>query len=317
MYTELEHLADIDGIILRRDVIAAGGNDVALRRACRARLIVRVRHGAYALCGRWEPLSEEQRHVVLTRITVEASKTDVVVSHTSAAVLLRAPLWGTSLDDVHLTRTDGCAGRREAHVQQHRGGIAEHEIAVVSGLRVTSATRTALDLTTMLDLERCVPAIDNLLHRGLTTKRALRRGAASMSTWPRTLGTNLAIGFADSRRESVGESRTAVVLLGSGRPHPKPQYKIRDSSGVVVARVDFAWPELGVFLEFDGKVKYQKYLREGEDVVDAVLREKKREEMICRLTGWRCIRLVWAHLARPAETRRYVVSVLDGGPVHL
>ena len=317
MYAELEHLADIDGIILRRDVIAAGGNDIALRRACRAKQIVRVRHGAYALCERWGPLTQEERHVVLTRITVDASRTDVVVSHTSAAILLGAPLWGTSLDDVHLTRTDGCAGRREAHVQQHRGVLAEHEIAEVSGIKVTTATRTALDLTTVLDLERSVPAIDNFLHRGLTTKRQLRRRAEAMNFWPHTLGTNMAIGLADGRRESVGESRTAVMLLGSGRPHPQPQYKIRDTSGLVVSRVDFAWPELGVFLEFDGRVKYQKYLREGEDVVDAVLREKKREEMICRLTGWRCIRLVWADLARPAQTRRYVVSVLDGGPVHL
>ena len=46
--------------------------------------------------------------------------------------------------------------------------------------------------------------------------------------------------------------------------------------------MDFAWPEFGVFLEFDGKEKYTKYLKEGESVVDAVLREKKREELICR-----------------------------------
>ena len=57
------------------------------------------------------------------------------------------------------------------------------------------------------------------------------------------------------------------LMLAAGLPAPVPQYKIRDGSGRVVHRVDFAWPELGVFLEFDGKVKYEKYLRSGQTSV--------------------------------------------------
>ena len=38
--------------------------------------------------------------------------------------------------------------------------------------------------------------------------------------------------------------------------------------------------------------------------------------MICRLTGWRCIRIVWADLYRPEETIAYIRGVLAGGPVH-
>ena len=65
----------------------------------------------------------------------------------------------------------------------------------------------------------------------------------------------------------------------------EPNYKIRDEYGNVLWRVDFAWPELGVFLEFDGKVKYTKFLKKDESVVDAVLAEKKREAQICGLPG--------------------------------
>ena len=64
-----------------------------------------------------------------------------------------------------------------------------------------------------------------------------------------------------------------------GLPKPLSQYAVVDGHGRTVARLDFAWPEFGVFLEFDGKEKYTKYLKEGESVVDAVLREKKREEL--------------------------------------
>jgi hypothetical protein len=317
MYAELSHLADIDGILRRQDVLAAGGNDAAIARAIRAGAIVRVRNGAYALTHVWDSLDSRDRHLVQARVTYAASKTEVVVSHVSAALAHGAPVWDIPLDDVHLTRTDARGGRRESRVIQHRGILTERDIVLIHGVKVTSPTRTALDLTTITDLERSVPVMDHFLHTQRTSKRLLRRGSEAMKFWANTLCTDMAVACADGRRESLGESRTAVMLRGSGRPAPQPQYKIRDHRGKLLARVDFAWPELGVFLEFDGKVKYQKFLKEGEDVVDVVLREKKREEMICRLTGWRCIRLTWADLATPVATRRYVVSVLDGGPVHV
>jgi hypothetical protein len=313
----LRFLADIDGIILRRDVLMAGGTDRDLRRACRAGIIVRIRHGAYSLRDIWEARTREARHLVLSRLAYEFAKTSVVLSHVSAAVIHGAPLWDLSLGEVHLTRIDGKSGRREAGIIQHRGQLREGEVMLVDGRKVTSPTRTALDLTTIADLEHALPAMDHFLRTGRTTKADLRGGAKAMAQWANTLGTDLVINFADGRRESLAESRTAVLLIGTGKPSPEPNYEIRDRYGNVLWRVDFAWPELGVFLEFDGKVKYTKYLKAGEDVTDAVLREKKREERICSRTGWRCIRLTWADLARPAETLRYIISVLEGGPVHI
>lgn len=313
----MRYLADADGIILRRDVIAAGGTDTDLRRACRTRVLVRIRHGAYCLKELWEARTREARHLLLSGLAYEFARTDVVLSHVSAAIIHDAPLWDLSLEEVHMTRTDGRAGRREVGVVQHRGQLRKGDVMVVDGRKVTSPTRTALDLTTLTDLEHALPAMDHFLRTGRTSKAELREGAKAMARWANTLGTDLVINFADGRRESLAESRTAVMLLGTGMPAPEPNYKIRDHQGNVLWRVDFAWPELGVFLEFDGKVKYQKFLKEGEDVTDVVLREKRREERICRRTGWRCIRLTWADLERPAATIRYIISVLQGGPVYL
>ena len=61
-------------------------------------------------------------------------------------------------------------------------------------------------------------------------------------------------------------------------------------------------PSSASILEFDGKVKYERLLREGERASDVVVREKQREDMICRLTGWRCIRVVWADLYTREQT---------------
>ena len=95
-----------------------------------------------------------------------------------------------------------------------------------------------------------------------------------------------------------------------GLPRPVCQYKVRDHRGNVVAVVDFAWPELGVFVEFDGKIKYTRLLKEGQSVTDVVLAEKRREELIHELTGWRCVRIVWADLYQPEATALRIRRVL-------
>ena len=88
-------------------------------------------------------------------------------------------------------------------------------------------------------------------------------------------------------------------------PAPEPQYKVYDEHGLLVAVVDFAWPELGFFVEFDGadQVRAATDARASRSL-DVVLREKKREALICRLTGWRCHRIVWADLYRPVDDLR-------------
>jgi hypothetical protein len=85
---------------------------------------------------------------------------------------------------------------------------------------------------------------------------------------------------------------------------------IRDEEGREFARVDFAWVDFGVFLEVDGKIKYVELRREGESLEDYLLREKRREERICLLTGWVCIRITWADLAAPELLARRIRAVL-------
>ena len=164
------------------------------------------------------------------------------------------------------------------------------------------------------DTEHSLVIVNGLLHAGETTPELLARRLANMAHWPDSLHTDLVLRLADPRCESVGETRSFFLFWSEGLPLPVPQFKVRDQSGRVVARVDFAWPEHGVFLEFDGKVKYEALLKEGERASDVVIREKRREEMICRLTGWRCIRITWADLWNPARTAARIRAVLAGEP---
>jgi hypothetical protein len=306
-----EILAPLDEEVwLRSELLAAGHSDRDLRLLLRGGVLRRVRRGAYVEATAYDAADAAGRHRLLCRAVAKQAKTRLVVSHSSAVPFHDGPMWGLPRDHVHVTRPDRRAGRAEAGVRQHQGTILDGDIVVRRGVEVMSATRSALELTTCAGAEASLVVINDFLHRRLTTIDALRERYLPMAQDPFTLKTDLVLRLADGRLESVGESRTFFMCFRGGVPAPRPQWELYDSNGDLVARVDFAWPEFGVWLEFDGREKYVKHLREGESAVDAVLREKRRESMISELTGWRCIRITWADLEQPAATVARISRVL-------
>lgn len=297
-------------VILRSRLMAEGWNDRAIARQVASRSWVRLRNGAYLPASVWESLDDSGRHGARARAVQLQARTKVVLSHVSGLPEYDAPTWGLDLAESHVTRKDGKAGRREAGVRQHCGVIEDDDVVTRNGVEVMCATRLALEITTVADVEASLCVVNHFLHHELTTPEALQSRYATMAQWPSTLGTDLVLRLADGRIESVGESRTLHFLFRHGFPAPVPQHEVYDAAGELVGRVDFAWPELGVFLEFDGKVKYEDLLKDGERASDVVVREKRREERICRITGWRCVRLVWADLEHPERTAAMLRSVL-------
>ena len=298
----LELICHEEGVFLRSEAEALGYHDHAIAKAVASRQWIRVRRGAYVLAHIYADLDIAGRYNLLCRAAVRQAWTPVVLSHTSSLAQWGAPLWEAGLTEVHLTRADGRTQRREAQIRSHRGALAAGDVTELNGLQVTSAVRAALEYTTVADVEHSLVEIDDLLHRKLVDLAALRARYAAMTQWPGTLITDLVLRLADGRSESVGETRARYLVWSQRLPAPKVNYPICDKDGREVARVDLAWPELGLFLEFDGKVKYERLLKPGERASDVVFREKQREDMICRLTGWRCIRIVWADLYQPDVT---------------
>ena len=286
-------------ITLRKELIADGTHDRAIAALVADGSLHRVRHGAYVDGAAWRACDEVGQHGLALRAVLRQAKAAVVGSHISALCEWDVPLWDTSLDLVDVTREDQKSGRTAAGVRQHLGALREEDVVELNGVRLTASTRSGIDSLSLYDVEHGVTVISDLLHRKLTTESRLDECAAYMKHWPNTLNHGLVLRLANGKCESVGESRTWYLCWRQHLPMPQPQYIIKDRWGLEFARVDFAWPELKVFLEFDGKSKYLKYLKPGESVTDAVLREKKREELICELTGWRCLRITWADLYHP------------------
>jgi hypothetical protein len=86
-----------------------------------------------------------------------------------------------------------------------------------------------------------------------------------------------------------------VAIARAGLPMPRPQWQVRDSEGELVGRADFGWVAHRVVGEFDGRVKYGRLLRPGEDPGDAVYREKLREDAL-RAEGITVVRWTWHDL---------------------
>jgi Protein of unknown function (DUF559) len=115
----------------------------------------------------------------------------------------------------------------------------------------TSVARTAFDLARRLPLPRAVAAMDALLRVGPGLTAEVER---VVEAHPRARGRRQvirALALADPRAESPRESMLRVALIGAGLPAPVPQFEVWEG-GRFVARLDLAWPEHRVAIEYDG-----------------------------------------------------------------
>lgn len=298
-------------VMLRRELLADGVTDNEIRTRVRRGQLTRIRHGSYVSRPLWDALTAEDRHRVLVRAVLKRAHPSTVATHVSSAVEHGGTVWGIALDVVHVNRTDGRPGRNEAGIVHHSAVLPEDDVEVLNGVRVSRAPRCAVEVTTRCDVERALVTVNSLLHAGRMTHEQFRSAVEGMRYWPDSLSTTLVERLCDDRLTSVAESRTWFMCWAQHLPRPRPQAPIHDERGWVVAYCDFAWEAEGVFLEFDGRIKYERYRREGESLEDYVMREKRREELICLLTGWTCIRIQWEDLAFPERTAARIRRILD------
>lgn len=297
----LRATAEAAGYFSRRDALEEGHDDRSIRRLLRARLWLRVRPGAYTFPDLW-PSEPDARHRVIGHAVAEKLGARVALSHTTSALEHGLRVWGADLSLVHMTRLDGGPGRTEAGVAHHEGLTLSDDLMVIDGRLVMNPARAAIETASLLSTEAGLVVLDSLLHLGKATRDELDASYASMCHWPGLQRTQVAVRMADRGAQSVGESRTRYLCYTRDIPAPELQYDVFDHTGRLIGTTDFAWPEQRLLGEFDGKVKYERFLRTGESPGDAVFREKRREDRICEELGWRMVRLVWADLSNAAET---------------
>jgi predicted transcriptional regulator of viral defense system len=248
----------VDPLIRRTaDLRAAGYDRDELRRMVRSGALVPVRRGAYVIAS---PDDADALYLLAVRAAVLALAEGAVVSHVSAAALHGLPLWGLRRTRAHVTYPGGTGGRCGTHVHVHTAPLGADETVTLDGLVVTCRARTVADLARTAGFASAVATADAALHAGLD-RSALDAALERARGWPGVPAARRVVGFADSRSESVGESRSRVAIAATGLPAPELQWPVRHGDGT--ARTDFAWPALRTVGEFDGRVKYGRLLRPG------------------------------------------------------
>lgn len=152
-----------------------------------------------------------------------------------------------------------------------------------------TALATALDVARNLPEDDAVVAVDQLLATGTVDLRPLRSFAAAVRG-PGSARARAVCALADDRAESPQETRLRLLLGRNGLPPPVPQYVVLDHERRI-ARVDFAWPEHKVAVEYDGA-----WHAEGGQFA----RDRRRLNRL-HAAGWRVVFVTAADLYEPGE----------------
>ena len=171
---------------------------------------------------------------------------------------------------------------------------------------ITTPARSVADTVCTDGVIAGLVQANHFLHAGLMSIEELRSAIERAANWPGSLRHHPVLLLADARIESVGETRSDHLFFTQALPRPELQYEIHDDAQGVIYRVDFAWPERRVIVEFDGEEKYHRLRREGESIAEMVMREKKREDRIRELTGWSVIRITWRDLEFAVHTAKRI-----------
>lgn len=300
-------------VVVRPDALAAGWSDREIRGNVRRGEWQRLQRGAYLLdsgtgVASGLPLDRAQRHGLTVAATVPRLTRPAVISHVSAAAVHGLALWRVPTDRVHVTRNPPATSHVSGRLRVHSARLDERDIVLIDAMVVTSVARTLVDLAGSVHRDSAVVACDHALREGLVDEPELRdcldrhRGRKGSRSAAR------AIAEADRRSGSVGETRSRLAFRDLGLPVPELQIVLRDARGRHVATCDFGWREHGVIGEFDGRVKYGRLLRPGQQPGDVVFEEKRREDAIREL-DWQVFRWVWPELdAPPLLARRFTAA---------
>ena len=214
----------------------------------------------------------------------------VVVGLTAARLWnLPVPPWIMDADlPVEVAVPPGDAHARRRGVRGRRLDVPPHHLTQRDGRPVTTAARTWVDCAASLPLPHVVAMGDAALHRRMTTVEDIRTvlhwayGRRGVAT------ARAAWALLDAGSESPGESLLRVGLLGEGVPRPVCNHTVVEG-GEWLARVDLAWPEYRIAVEYDGIV----HLAEARRRSDA-----RRRNLLVQ-HGWVVITATADDLRRP------------------
>jgi hypothetical protein len=170
-------------------------------------------------------------------------------------LLSAAHLWGVKHLDpgpaVSVVVPSPVSLRAQPNLLVRRAQLSLDDTTTLSDIPVTTPVRTAFDLARFLPRVDAVVALDAMLRQSKLSPAALLAYIESHAWWPGVASARQAFSLADGLAESPMETRMRLVIVESDLPVPVAQFRIF-SGKRFVARVDFAYEEYKLALEYDG-----------------------------------------------------------------
>ncbi|TFV61688.1 UNVERIFIED_ORG: DUF559 domain-containing protein [Bacillus sp. AZ43] len=259
----------LTGVFIGSHAIAEG---VITRRQLREGGFRRVVHGVYADPGL--PMDHRLRCRGVALLLPEGA----AIGGHSAAAWHGAPFAGAH-DPVTVLRPADVLWRGPRGTKVHRTPLSAAEVEERDAVPITTALRTAWDVAALESVGTAVAALDAMVRAGSVQVSDLEVMAESSAGRWGVTKVRRAYSLVDPRAESPPESRVRVACLLAGLS-PVPQYEVRVDGGLV-GRVDLAFPEARLAIEYEGAYHFE----DGQIARD--------DERIARLVaaGWRVIRL--------------------------
>ena len=151
--------------------------------------------------------------------------------------------------DLHVLNPAGHQLRNSDGLFVHRRDGAP--LIEINGRLATSPEWTAVEVARGLRRSRALATLDAALRSGTCDARGLRAAADAQAGRRGIVVARELIPLARAEAESPMESEARLVMFDGGLPTPALQYEIVDRSGRRW-RLDFAWPDRRVAVEYDG-----------------------------------------------------------------
>jgi very-short-patch-repair endonuclease len=245
---ELAHVAsEHHGIVTRSQALGAGLSSHALDHRLRSGRWVMLHPGVYRVSGAPRTWRGDLLAVCF------AAPGPGVASHRSAAALWRLP--GGSEQHLEITCDRWQRAQSPGLIVHETGVLSAEDVTERDAIPCMTVERTLLSLGAVASASTVEIAVDTALRRGLTTIEALgaivrrlgKRGRNGVGVLRRLVVLH---DREASMTESEMETRLKQLLRRAGLPTPIVQYEIRHF-GQFVARVDAAYPDLSLALEYD------------------------------------------------------------------
>lgn len=284
----------------RSYLVDAGVTDRQIRGLLANGMLRRVRRGWFIRSQDWKELWDEGKHLVeVVAAHGNASAPGPVFMGVSAAVLHGLPLYRSAPQHVHALIDGRRHGRTRTGIRWRESDVPSSDVTEIDGIRCTTLARTVLDCCAGMTMEGAV-AVADAAQRLIAVPDGRIQNAELAEEWRRELLTRAeslsirgitqarqAVLFADGRAQLPGESVSRLQLHRLGFRQLELQARVVGAEGDEYW-LDFSFPGSQSFGEFDGMGKYtDPGFMAGRSMEEVLLAEKKREDDVRGVTGWR------------------------------